>query len=130
MCERVGDAVPDLPGDLYTVSALPGHASILMRPDLAADRRDSIAEGWHRLSIPCGGARDEGGGCVDVVSPETNDREETEEGWRGSQNGEVGPLPLGLDAEMGAGFLEGDLDLPTHDEPSEDIGRFGLGIGA
>ena len=39
------------------------------------------------------------------------------------------PLALGFDAEMGAGFLEGDFDLPAADEPGEDIARTGVKIG-
>src|ERR1700681_2875173 len=31
---------------------------------------------------------------------------------------------------MGAGFLEGDFDLPATDEPSEDIARTGVEIGS
>ena len=33
----------------------------------------------------------------------------------GAFDGGVGPLPLGLDAEMGAGLLEGDFDVPAAD---------------
>ena len=42
----------------------------------------------------------------------------------------VGPLALGFDAEMRAGFLEGDLELPARDEPLENIGGSGVEIGA
>ena len=41
----------------------------------------------------------------------------------------VGPLALGLDAEMGTHFLECDFDLPSADEPGEDVLRFGVEIG-
>jgi hypothetical protein len=47
------------------------------------------------------------------VSPERDEREETEQRRRGAQDGKIGPLALGLDAEMRAGLLEGDLDLPA-----------------
>jgi exodeoxyribonuclease V alpha subunit len=33
-------------------------------------------------------------------------------------------LALGLDAEMGTHFLESDFDLPSADEPGEDVLRF------
>jgi hypothetical protein len=54
--------------------------------------------------------------------------EESERGGRGAQDGEIGPPNLGLDAEVGAGFLEGDIDLPTADEPSEDVDWRGVEI--
>jgi hypothetical protein len=38
-------------------------------------------------------------------------------------------LALGFDAEMSAGFLEGDFDLPTADEPGKDVARTGVKIG-
>jgi len=39
-------------------------------------------------------------------------------------------LTLGFDAEMSASFLEGNLDLPTADEPDEDIARTSIEIGS
>ena len=44
-------------------------------------------------------------------------------------NGEVGPLALSFDAEMGAGVLEGDLQLPAGDKPLKDIDGSGVEIG-
>lgn len=42
----------------------------------------------------------------------------------------VGPLALGLDAEMGTPFLGDDLDLPAPDEPRYDLRRVSCGVGA
>jgi len=39
-------------------------------------------------------------------------------------------LPLGLNAEVGAAVLEGDLDLPAPDEPPEDVDGIGSDVGA
>jgi hypothetical protein len=36
----------------------------------------------------------------EVVSPRFDEGEETEQGGRGAQDGEIGPPTLGLDAEM------------------------------
>jgi hypothetical protein len=41
----------------------------------------------------------------------------------------VRPLALNLDAEMGADLCEGDIGLPSTDEPGEDVVRTGVGIG-
>lgn len=40
----------------------------------------------------------------------------------GSCNGYVGPLPLGLNAKVGTGLGERDLDLPAADEQGDDVG--------
>jgi hypothetical protein len=42
----------------------------------------------------------------------------------------VGALPLGFDAEMGAGFGEGDLDLLAAHEQGDDLGGVEFGVGA
>ena len=66
----------------------------------------------------------------EIVRPEGNEREQAEQRRGGAHDREVGPLALGFDAEMGTGFLEGDLELPAGDEPLEDIDRSGVEIGA
>jgi hypothetical protein len=63
------------------------------------------------------------------VRPQGDDGEQGEECGGGAKNRFVGPLALGLDAEMSAGFFERDLDLPAAHEPSEDIARTGVKIG-
>jgi hypothetical protein len=63
------------------------------------------------------------------VRPERDDGEQAEQNWRGPKNCLVGPLALGFDAEMGADFLEGDLDLPAADEPVEDVARISVAVG-
>ena len=42
---------------------------------------------------------------------------------RGARDGLVRPLPLGLDAEVPARLLEGDLEPPAQDEPAQDLRR-------
>ena len=42
----------------------------------------------------------------------------------------IGPLALGFDAEMGADFLEGGLDLPAAHEDADDFGRVHVRVGA
>ena len=63
------------------------------------------------------------------MRPEGDEREQAKQRRGGAQNGEVGPLALSFDAEMGAGVLEGDLKLPAGDEPLEDIDGSGVEIG-
>ena len=63
------------------------------------------------------------------MRPEGDERDAAEERRGGAQDGEVGPLALSFDAEMGAGFLEGELWLPARAEPLEDIDGSGSEIG-
>jgi hypothetical protein len=45
------------------------------------------------------------------MGDERHEREQSHQHWRGSGNGGVGPLPLGLDTEMGTDLLKGDCKL-------------------
>ena len=56
--------------------------------------------------------------------------EETQQDGSGAGDGEVRPLVLGLQTQMGSDFLEGDLQLPTQDKPLQDLGRVCRGVGA
>ncbi len=49
-------------------------------------------------------------------------RKQPQQGWRRAQDGQVRPLPLRFDAQVGAGLLEGHLHLPMLDEPFHDLG--------
>ena len=55
---------------------------------------------------------------------------QTEQCRRGAQNGQIGPLPLGLDTEMLADLLKGRLNPPTEHEAAEDRHGFEIEIGA
>ena len=45
-------------------------------------------------------------------------------------NGQIGPLALGLHAQMGAHLLKGDFQLPAQDKPFQDLGRVRRRVGA
>ena len=61
-----------------------------------------------------------------LMSVQGDEREEAQQRWGGAPDRQLGPLPLGLDAQVPAGFFEGDFELPPRDEPSEDLrGRDG-----
>src|ERR1700681_1998086 len=100
-----------------------------MAPYFAAHRRDGIAEGQEYFWIPGSGSRLELSGFGKVVRPQRDDGKQGEQGRSGSKNCLVGPLTLSFDTEMGAGFLEGDFDLPTAHEPGEDVARTCVEIG-
>ena len=65
-----------------------------------------------------------------LLSPERDEREQAEQGGCGAGNSLIGPLALGLDAEMAADLGEGDLDAPATNEPAQDVARIGREIGA
>ena len=58
------------------------------------------------------------GNVLSVMHPQRDDGEQGEESRGGAQDGVVGPLTLGLDAEMGADLLKrvGDI-LPINITP-------------
>ena len=55
------------------------------------------------------------------MRPQRDDGKQGEESRGGAQDGVVGPLTLGLDAEVSADLRKGDLDLPAADEPSKNV---------
>src|SRR4051794_28298041 len=65
-----------------------------------------------------------------LLSPEREEGEQAEQGGGGAGDGLIGPLALGLDAEMAADLGEGNLDAPATNEPAQDVARIGREIGA
>src|SRR4051794_10601919 len=65
-----------------------------------------------------------------LISPERDEGEQAEQGGGGARDGLIGPLALGLDAEVTTDLGEGDLHAPAADEPAQDIERIGGEIGA
>src|SRR4051794_35072276 len=65
-----------------------------------------------------------------LMSPERDEGEQAEQGGGGAGDGLIGPLALGLDAEVAADLGEGDLHAPAANEPAQDVERIGCEIGA
>ena len=65
---------------------------------------------------------------LDPVGPESDQREQAEQGRGGAQDGEIRPLPL--DTEVAANLGQGDLDPPAPDEPAQNFCGFGIKVGA
>src|ERR1044071_883282 len=53
--------------------------------------------------------------------PEGDEREQAEQGGGGAGDGLIGPLALGLDAEMATDLGEGDLGAPAASKPAQNI---------
>src|SRR5208282_6417890 len=101
-----------------------------MVPDLAAHGRNGIAEGAVSLWVPGGGGGNQRCFGCEVMRPESNQREQAERRRGRAHDRQIGPLTLSFDAEMGTDLLKGNLQLPTRDEPLEDIDGGGVEIGA
>ena len=67
---------------------------------------------------------------LDPVGPEGDQGEQAEQGRGGAQDRKIGPLPLGLDAEVAANFGQSDLNPPPADDPAQDLCGFGIEVGA
>src|SRR3954447_24703617 len=65
-----------------------------------------------------------------LMSPERDEGEQAEQGGGGSGDGLIGPLALGLDAEVATDLGEGDLGTPATRKPAQDIEWIGREIGA
>ena len=80
-----------------------------------------IGKGWQLLDVPSGLLDRQVVFPSMHVSQQSDYREQTQQGWRNAQDRQVGPLSLGLHAEVGPGFMESDFDLPTSWEPSTTL---------
>ena len=98
-------------------------------PQGEAHASDGVGEGEAGFAIPCCGIG-HAGSAQEIAGPQRYKAVEAEQGGCCSRDCLVGPLPLGFDAEMGAGFCKGDFDLPAADEECDDVGRREGGVGA
>src|SRR5580658_3179811 len=101
-----------------------------MVPDLAAHGGNGIAECAVSLWVPGSGRGKQRGVGGEVMRPESNQREQAEQRRGGAHNRQIGPLTLSFDAEMGTDLLKCDLQLPTRDEPLEDVDGSRIEAGA
>src|SRR5215203_1551001 len=94
------------------------------------DGSERIAEGGLRLGVPrrCCSASPLASG--EPGGQQRDDREQGEQARRGARDRLVRPLPLRLDAEVGAGLLEGHLHLPASHKPGDDLGGVSREVGA
>ena len=83
-----------------------------------------------RLAVPAVDQNSRAGTLTELGSQKGDDREQPEQAGRGAGYRAIRPLPLGLDTQMSASLLEGDLDLPAQDEPTDDLQGIPRGIGA
>lgn len=101
-----------------------------LAPDRIAHGGLSIGESRARFGVPRGGRDPLPLVDREPCSQQRDDREQGEQAGRGAGDGLVRPLPPRLDTEMGARFLEGDLNGPATHEPSHDLRGLAHRFGA
>ena len=98
----------------------------MLAPELPPHGGEGVGEGRPRLAIP--GIRPNGGANTKACRKQGHDRKQGEQAGCGAGDCPIGPLALGLDAEMVTHLAEGDLHLPALDKPADDLQRVAGGI--
>src|SRR6266850_4593062 len=101
-----------------------------MFPEMAAHCSESVRKGRNGLVIPTRGEDGDSLANVETGGQQRDEREQTEQDRGAASYGFIRPLTLRFQAEMGAGFFKGDLQLPPADVVGDDVGRLGLRIRA
>ena len=65
-----------------------------------------------------------------TVGQDGDEGEQAQKNGAGASDGQVGPLPLGLETDVSADLLESHFDLPALDEPGQNLIGSLLWIGA
>ena len=97
-------------------------------PEFEADGPNGVSERQTGFSIPRGGIWDAGAG-EQIAGAQRYEAVEAEKCRGGPGDGIVGPLPLGLDAQVGPGFGKSHLDLPSADVQGDDVLGFEGDVG-
>src|SRR5260370_15271066 len=64
------------------------------------------------------------------MSKNGHERKEFQQGRSGAHNRQIGPLALGLDAQMSTHLMKSDFDRPAQNKPLDDVGSLCILIGA
>ena len=95
----------------------------LFTPELAADGGEGVGKGGVLLAIPGSGCDGQAHIGAEARTQERDEGEQREQAGRRACDGQLRPLPLGLDTEMVTHFPEGDFQLPALNEPGDDLER-------
>src|SRR5947209_7941499 len=103
------------------------HGKTLFLPEMSPHSCKCVAEGGAAFVIP--GRAHNGAACLraELCGKQGYEGEQPEQARGGACDGQVGPLALGLDAQMRPGFLECGLQLPTLNKPAQDLVRVLVG---
>ena len=130
MAEGIVDALAEGWREFRGVGGVPGHGETLLGPDRTAYCGKAVDEGWPLLVVPSAGRGLGAGTAVEARRQQGDDREQSEQAWRGAGDGFARPLTPGFHAEVVADLAEGDFELPALDEPANGLHRLLGWIGA
>jgi len=92
-----------------------------MLPHFLSHERQSIRKGRQGLAIP-GVLPDRDLAFLGMrVSQQSHQREEAQQSRCGAGDSPIGPLALGLDAQVVSDFMKSDFELPAHHEPLQNL---------
>ena len=97
---------------------------------MASHQGNGVHEGRRRLVIPSGLALGHRVSFLQRVGGQGDPGEDSQQDGRGAGDGQVGPLALGFQAQVGPHLLKGNFQLPAQDKPFQDLGRVRRGVGA
>ncbi len=98
-------------------------------PELATDQGEGVGEGGEGLEVPSRSAK-RGDGRDLGMGEQRHQGKEAEQCRGRAGDRTVGPLALGLHAEVGADLAKRHFELPAQDKPGDDLQRIGGKIGA
>lgn len=98
-------------------------------PKVPAHTSQRLGNGWQGFRMPGSVADRERGIIHEVMSTKSDERTQPQQGRRGVHHGQIRPLALRLDAQMGSHVMNAHLDRPAHDTPCQDLKRVSMVIG-
>ena len=90
---------------------------ILFGPDDPPYLRQDIGKGRFGFEVPRTALGHDRRALAEVMGDQADERKQAQQGRRGTRNGQVRPLALGLDAEMSAGLFESDFHMRAPRQP-------------
>jgi hypothetical protein len=106
-----------------------GHTKTPMLPNTPTHKGDRIRESWRGFDIPGSLSDWKLAVHLRLVSQQCYPREQAHQNGCCPGDGFIRPLTLGFYAQMSSHFLESDLDLPTANEPFQNLDRVSGLIG-
>jgi len=93
---------------------------------MASHHGKTVGKSRGRFLVPGGVFYGELSGGAEPERQERNQGKEAEQDRRSPGKGLIGPLALGCQAQVGAGFLKRHRHRPAHDHPLDDLSWSGL----
>src|SRR3954453_19556382 len=130
VAERISNALLERWAEFLHLAWMTRHGKTLFLPEMSPHSGEGVAEGGAAFVIP--GRAHNGPACLraELCGKQGHEGEEPEQARGRACDGQVGPLALGLNAQMRPGLLERGFQSPTLNEPAQDLVRVLVGIGA